>query len=266
MSWEIDTHIADYIALAGSVTVIVMWLAPVRDVWTAPYSVFKTGTTDNVATGFGFVAGTFNCILWDLYAYNRLNTMLVPFVVNCVGFLLNISFVLCYFTYGSRKARRETRNQLLFMLFITALAVGIWIMEGNNNAVGYFAAFVNTLMFFGPLAAAGDVIRSRNSRGLSLLPLVMTLVASMVWFAYGVYIREIPAMLPNGLGILFGIIQILLFVWVKGQEKKIGAQALNSEFEPISVNQPIIGSRDVPSGSMHRERVRSISAILEGIP
>jgi len=220
MSWEINNLIANEIALVASFLTIVMWLAPVRDVWTASYSIYSTGTTDNVATGFGFVAGTFNCILWNLYAYNRLNTMLVPFVVNCVGFFLNISFVLCYFIYGSPKARRETRNQLIAMLIITGICVGIWIAQNSNNIVGYFAAFVNILMLFGPLAAAADVIRARSSRGLSLLPLVMTLVASLTWLAYGVYIKEIPAMIPNGLGVVFGIAQIILFAWARRVEKK----------------------------------------------
>ena len=118
-------------------------------------------------------------------------------------------------------------------------------------------------MLFGPLAAAGDVIRSRSSRGLSLLPLIMTLVSSCVWFTYGVYIQEIPAILPNGLGIFFGIAQIVLFAWARRQEKQVADLGLNDDFEPISVSQPII--RETPSGSV-RERVVSISAILEGNP
>jgi hypothetical protein len=65
MSWEINNHIANGIALGASLLTIIMWLAPVRDVWSAPYSIFRLKNTDSVATGFGFVAGTFNCILWN---------------------------------------------------------------------------------------------------------------------------------------------------------------------------------------------------------
>jgi len=65
MSWEINNYIANGIALLGSFTSVVMWLAPVRDVWTASYSIYHTGSTDNVATSFGFVAGVFNCVLWN---------------------------------------------------------------------------------------------------------------------------------------------------------------------------------------------------------
>jgi solute carrier family 50 protein (sugar transporter) len=277
MSWEINNHIANGIALGASLLTIIMWLAPVRDVWSAPYSIFRLKNTDSVATGFGFVAGTFNCILWNLYAYNRLDIMFVPFVVNSVGFFLNISFVLCYFWYGDSKARRETRNYLLFMLFITAIACGTWIVEQSNDLVGYFASFVNVLMLFGPLAAAREVIRSRSARGLSLLPLIMTLVASITWCTYGIYIQNVPAIVPNALGILFGILQIILFAWAKKQETK--KHAMDDEGLPNDGFQPVVTptapdwrTRDPeaqvvdPMEPIVRPRLSSIRAVIEGIP
>ena len=136
MSWEIDLRVANAIALVGSATAIIMWLAPVRDVWTAEYSIYKSKSAENVATSFGFVAGTFNCILWNMFASTRLDTMLVPFIVNSVGFLLNFSFVSCYYWYGELSERSEVRNQLLAMLFVTALAIIFWVVEKNNDIVG----------------------------------------------------------------------------------------------------------------------------------
>jgi hypothetical protein len=136
MSWVIDNRIANGIALGGSAMAIIMWLAPVRDIWTAEYSVFRTRSTENVATGFGFVAGCFNCILWNMFASTRLDLMLVPFIVNSAGFLLNLSFSLCYYCYGDSKARRETCNQLMLMLFVTALAIIFWVVQQSNDVVG----------------------------------------------------------------------------------------------------------------------------------
>jgi solute carrier family 50 protein (sugar transporter) len=277
MAWEIDPHVATYIALAASVLTIIMWLAPVRDVWTAPYSIYRAGNTENVATGFGFVCGTFNCILWNLYAFNRLDIMFVPFVVNTVGFFLNISFVLCYFWFGDSKARRSTRNYLLAMLLITAIAAVAWAVNGTNEPVGYFASLVNIMMLFGPLAAARDVIRSRSSRGLSLLPLVMTLVASLTWCSYGIYIQNVPSTVPNALGIMFGILQLILFAWARKQEKQaVGLgddDALpNDGFEPVvTPTRPSWDSRDPEEAGglttgYPRERVNSIRAVIEGIP
>jgi len=258
MSWEINNHVANGIALVASFLVIVMWLAPVRDVWTAKYSIFRTKSTENVATGFGYVSGVFNCLLWDMYAINRLDTMVVPFIVNCVGFALNVSFVICYWYYASLRQARAMRYQFFALVFFTIAAIGVWVYEGNNNMVGYFAAFVNILMFFGPLAAAGDVIRARNTRGMSLLPMIMTLFSSMVWFIYGVYIKEIPAMIPNGLGMVFGVAQLILYAWAKRQEKKTipSPGLVPDSFRPVSDSSSV--SSQGSSDDMLRERSASL--------
>jgi len=242
MSWEIDLRVANGIALVASATSLVMWLAPVRDVWTAPHSIYKSKSTENVATSFGFVAGTFNCVLWNMFASTQLDTMMIPFILNTAGFVLNISFVVCYYVYGETKQRREVRNQTGVMLFTTALATGAWIVEGDNISVGYFAAFVNVLMLFGPLAAANQVIRQRSSKGMSLLPMLMTLLSSSVWCLYGVYIKIIPSVIPNALGIMFGIMQLGLYAWAKGQDRKLLEQdILDDEFQPVS-SRPRTGS------------------------
>ena len=89
-------------------------------------------------------------------------------------------------------------------------------------------------MLFGPLAAAGQVIRSRSTRGMPFPPLVLTLVASLLWFIYGLYIFEVPIMIPNGLGIFFGITQISLYFWARRQEKSVAPAFEEAAFVPIA--------------------------------
>lgn len=136
MSWEIDNRVANSIALFASFLSVVMWLAPIRDIWTADYSIYHLKSTENVATGFGFVAGTFNCVLWLMYASTHLDTMMVPIVVNSAGFVLNVSFVLCYWYYGGRVERNKTCLQLLFMMILTVVSAIIWIVKKDNEPVG----------------------------------------------------------------------------------------------------------------------------------
>ena len=63
--WEADTTIANIMALAGSVGVILLWLAPVRDVWSSRTSIWATKSTSAIVTAFPYVAGMYNCILWN---------------------------------------------------------------------------------------------------------------------------------------------------------------------------------------------------------
>jgi solute carrier family 50 protein (sugar transporter) len=232
--WAVDPAVRNIIALVGSVAVTMLWLAPVRDVWRGKTSIWATKSTALVATAFGYVAGLFNCILWNMYAVTRLDNMTVPFLVNTAGFFLNLSFVVCYWMYASGKPKTDTRNQFAALFVVWLFAVFIWVSTGSNETVGYIAALVNILMLFGPLAAAGQVIKSRSTRGMPFPPLVLTFVSSFVWFFYGLYILEVPVMIPNGLGMVFGILQLSLYFWASRQEKKNSTvREDETGFEPI---------------------------------
>jgi hypothetical protein len=51
-------------------------------------------------------------------------------------------------------------------------------------------------------------------------------------------------MIPNGLGILFGIVQLALYSWAKKQEKLHPVQATDDGFLPIDVSHSEIIRED----------------------
>ena len=155
-----------------------------------------------------------------MYASTRLSTMTVPIVVNTAGTLLNLSFLACYMYFANGKVLLDARRQFVSLLIVTLVAIASWIISGSNEGVGYVAMVVNVMMLYGPLAAAGEVIRTRSTSTLPLMPLVWTLIASSLWFSYGVYIRELPVYIPNALGVIFGILQISLYAWARRHELK----------------------------------------------
>jgi len=239
------------IALSGSCAVILLWLAPVRDVWVAKNSIWATKSTERIATAFGYVAGLFNCILWNMYAVTRLNDMTVPFLVNLAGFFLNLSFVVCYWMFAVGKPRRDTKIQFSVLSAVTVFASFIWITTGSNESIGYIAAIVNVLMLFGPLAAANQVIKSRSTKGMPFPPLLLTLISSLIWFGYGLYIYNVPVMIPNGLGVIFGIVQISLFLWARRQEKKqpiVPEVHTDDGFVPIASHDDTLLQREDSAG------------------
>jgi uncharacterized protein with PQ loop repeat len=95
-------------------------------------------------------------------------------------------------------------------------------------------------VFFGPLAAAGQVIKTRTTRGMLFPSLVLTVVAALIWFGYGFYIMDIPIMIPNALGILFGIVQILLYTWAKKQEKMVSISSTDEGFAPVQGHDDVL--------------------------
>jgi len=227
-SWVVDETVLFLIGIAGALMVLLLWLAPMRDIWLGRDSVWATRSTKRVATGFPYVAAVFNCVLWNMYATSNPRHFLVPLFVNTIGFLLNVSFTWCYWRFAPPDGAWVVVMQFTAFLVFTILAVALWFAV-DVEVVGYMAAIVNTLMFFGPLMAARQVIRARSTLGMPFPPLVLTLCTSAVWLVYGVYLCNAQTMIPNGLGVVFGVAQISLYAWAKQHEKR----ALLSGFDEL---------------------------------
>src|SRR4051794_38645717 len=94
--WEIEQPTLNFIGVVGAAMTIALWLSPVQHVWTGKESVFATKSTKCVATALPYVAGFFNCLLWNMYSSSNVAHFRVPLFMNSVGLLLNLSFTQCY--------------------------------------------------------------------------------------------------------------------------------------------------------------------------
>ena len=95
-------------------------------------------------------------------------------------------------------------------------------------------------MFYGPLSAARKIIKARSAHGLPLPPLIFQLLSSIVWAIWAIYLSQPPIAIPNGLGVIFSIAQISLWIWATKQEKSRNGEPRNQdtdiELEPIAAN------------------------------
>jgi hypothetical protein len=147
--WIIDSTVANTIALVGSCFTILMWLAPIRDVWISKGSIFMTKGEKLPASSLNYVAAVFNCLLWIMYGTTRLEQMLIAFLVNCSGLILNLSFMCCYWYFSAGSKRSTIQKEFAFFDVVLLIAVIVWAATGSNDGVGYIAMLVNILSKFG---------------------------------------------------------------------------------------------------------------------
>jgi solute carrier family 50 protein (sugar transporter) len=219
--WEYDQSWLNLLGLFGAIAVLSLWAAPIKDIWTGTDSVWATKSTARVATAFPYLASIFNCVLWQIYSVKNPAQFIVPIFVNTAGFIFNVGFVWCWYKFADENGKQKTRQQTMFFVLYSLVTLVLWAATRDIEVEGYCAAVVNTMMVFGPLAAAGQVIRTRSVQGMPFLPLICTLISSLVWSGYGLYICNVQVMIPNGFGILFGILQLSLYGWAKNQEAKV---------------------------------------------
>ncbi len=80
--------------------------------------------------------------------------------------------------------------------------------------VGYFGAFLTTAAFF---PQTWKVIRTRDTRAISLAMYVLFTAGICFWLAYGVLIGSIPVVAANAITLVLSSI----ILWMKVRETKV---------------------------------------------
>lgn len=68
------------------------------------------------------------------------------------------------------------------------------------TSVGLIAAFCTTISF---IPQAVKIIRTKNTKSISLSMYILFTTGVALWLIYGVFIRDIPVIIANGITLVF---------------------------------------------------------------
>lgn len=219
-TWAVQAATKDALGWAAVVAVLGLFLSPVKDIW-GPEGAFKNNSTEKLATGFPYFASFFNCVLWIFYALADLPRLLQPLVINLIGASLHLSFLTVY--WKNAKDEADARSCLLAFLGGLATLGGaatLATIRGDATPFGNAAMVVNVIMYYSPLAALGTVLKERSVAKMPFAPLLMTFIGSSLWLSFGTYIFDWPIIIPNAIGVCFGVLQLVLYAHVAAGERK----------------------------------------------
>lgn len=165
-----------------------------------------------------------NCILW--VDYGLINDKAQMYVANGAGGVITIIWITIYLIYfcGKRFILAFFAN-IGSMLIVSGIALLFYFIV-PTKITSYIVIVFNILMY----AAPGEkIVRVFKTGNYDLIPIVSSfsgLACSTCWFIYGVYIWDMTVMIPNVLGIMFAILQIIVYIHFvlkeKSQNKNLG--------------------------------------------
>ncbi|KAK2984695.1 hypothetical protein RJ640_014032 [Escallonia rubra] len=148
------------------------------------YQVYKKKSTEGFQS-IPYVVGLFSAMLWIYYALLKSNAMLL-ITINSVGCFIETIYVCFYLFYAPKKARIETVKLLLLL-----------------NGGGYALIIILTQF----LAKEGTCF---------------TIVGWIcLVFSLGVFVAPLCVVIPNVLGFIFGVLQMVLYLMYKNTKKFI---------------------------------------------
>ena len=163
-----------------------------------------------------FVSLVSNGFLWCMYGILTFNTLLI--FTNTVGLIVGIFYSAVYYQYCQNKNLRTKFITMVQATLIinTVLFVGATMLETENaaNFIGFLSSLSSVLLMSSPLSVVRSVIANKTSIYLPIPTVIATFANALSWLLYGVFNKDTFIWLPNVLGLLSALTQIvLLFVF-----------------------------------------------------
>ncbi|XP_071722699.1 bidirectional sugar transporter SWEET10-like [Rutidosis leptorrhynchoides] len=206
--------------ILGNVISFMVGLAPLPTF----YQIYKKKT----AQGFQsvpYVVALFSAMLWMYYALVKQHEFLL-ITINSFFCVIETVYLGIYFYYAPKKERIIlVKLFLLFNVFgfgtICLVTMFLGKVETRLRVLGYICMAFALSVFAAPLCIVKKVIQTKSVEFMSFsLSLCLTFNA-VAWFCYGLSLKDWNIAVPNTLGFLFGIIQMVLYMMYRNSKKVV---------------------------------------------
>ena len=213
-------HYAFAFGVLGNIISFIVFLSPIPTF----YSIYKKKSTEGYQS-IPYVVALFSSMLWIYYALLKSNMPLL-ITINSFGMFIETIYVGFYLFYASKKARVHTIKMLMLSVvggFGAIVLVTEFLFKGGvrGQIVGWICLIFSLCVFVAPLGIVRQVIKTKSVEYMPLLLSVFLTLSAVMWFFYGLLLKDINIAAPNVLGFIFGILQIILYAIYSKKEKSI---------------------------------------------
>ncbi|KAE8679284.1 Bidirectional sugar transporter SWEET16 [Hibiscus syriacus] len=165
---------------------------------------------------FPYISTLLSCTLWTYYGVTNPGSFLVA-TINGFGVVVELIYVALFLIFAPPRIRAKTG--ILFGLldvgFVAAtVLVTQVVVHGDQmriNVLGFLSAGLDIIMYGSPLAAMKTVVTTKSVEYMPFLLSLFVFLNGAIWTLYAVLVKDIFLGVPNGIGLLLGIAQLLLY-------------------------------------------------------
>ncbi|KAK0574550.1 hypothetical protein LWI29_025322 [Acer saccharum] len=195
-----------------------VFLAPVSTF----YRIFKRKTTDSFQC-LPYLVALFSSMLWLYYAMVKGNAFLL-ITINSFGCVVETIYIAMFIAYAPIENRKLALKILFSMnigAFTLILLVTHFLLKGNLQVIviGWICVGFSVCVFAAPLSIVAHVIRTKSVEFMPFNLSFFLTISAIMWFGYGISLKDIHIALPNVIGFVLGLLQMILYMFYKNIRK-----------------------------------------------
>ncbi|KAL6269894.1 hypothetical protein ACE6H2_026805 [Prunus campanulata] len=169
-----------------------------------------------------YVATLLNCAMWCFYGmpFVHPDSVLVITINGC-GFVIELIYIAIFLTYSSNAKRvSNTTKKILIALLVEVIffAVVVFVTlhffhttKGRSMIIGILCIVCNIIMYASPLTIVKMVIKTKSVKYMPFTLSLANLCNGIVWLIYALIKFDPYILVPNGLGLISGLVQLILY-------------------------------------------------------
>ncbi|XP_064986937.1 bidirectional sugar transporter SWEET6b-like [Musa acuminata AAA Group] len=174
-----------------------------------------------------YLATLLNCMMWFLYGLPIVHPHSILVVtINGIGLVIESAYLTIFFIYATREGRLKVlkilAGELAFMtVVVVAVLLAAHTHEKRSLIVGILCIIFGTCMYASPLAVMKLVIQTKSVEYMPFTLSLASFLNGVCWTTYSFLPFDVNLFIPNGLGALFGFLQLILYAcYFKATPKK----------------------------------------------
>ncbi|KAF5741194.1 bidirectional sugar transporter SWEET15-like [Tripterygium wilfordii] len=196
--------------ILGNIASVLVYLAPL----TTFHRIYKKKSTQGFDS-LPYLVALFSAMLWLYYAMLKKDAFLL-ITINSFGCVIETIYIATFMAYATRDSRISTIKVLAFMnmgAFSLIILLAHFLFGGSTRiaVLGWVCVAVSVSVFASPLSVVAQIIRTRSVEFLPINLTFFLILTAVAWFFYGLFIHDLCVALPNVIGFILGLLQMLLY-------------------------------------------------------
>ncbi|KAF2305368.1 hypothetical protein GH714_004317 [Hevea brasiliensis] len=202
---------SDAAGIAGNIFAFALFLSPIPTF----RRIIRSRSTEQFS-GLPYIYALLNCLICLWYGMPIVSPgIILVATVNSIGAIFQLTYISIFIWYADKGRKLKMSGLLAAVFAVFAVIVFVSVNFFNSQARqifdGYLSVFSLISMFASPLCVINLVIKTRSVEYMPFYLSLATLVMSVSFFSYGMLKFDPFIYVPNGIGTILGICQLVLY-------------------------------------------------------